>query len=244
LAEAPADVLLRYLQISADGGPLLLQRIKQRHPELTDQLDAFTNSVDSEASAPQGEIVQAKDALQSLDGEVSRMSNRLSFLKKGLELSFGPKSLLAHLLNLTWSLPHGEFEYRVTPFLRADQLKPGSPTVMLGEYESWASMGTEQVPEQIAETDDFPSPIFKMVFSKGQSCHLITIIPRSAVIYIRCGAEDQLVKVVEPSPCRYLLLATSPIACDEDLQIASGSYAAHNSTSSFLGRWLPGWLSL
>jgi hypothetical protein len=116
---------------------------------------------------------------------------------------------------------------------------PQVPGTLMGKHEAWAAVrAREQLPAELAEGPEMPRPAFRLAFTQGKAC--AGDRPRQAAVYFRCGAEDALLRVVEPDACRYLLLASSPAACGWERAAGQGGSAPEEEEPA--AWWGASWL--
>jgi len=212
LADAPGELLLNTLH---PGNNRALLDVVRAHVS-PEQGAAWEQQVVA-MDADDDELVIARADSEEAQKDVRRAEETVERLTKVLAHNFGPDGVLASLAQPALSFKQGEYEYVVHAFGDAEQKKPAAPhegAVLLGKFESWSLVKPgDAIPEQIAEGDEAPAPKVRFSYTDGRRCQ---VTPRSAVMYVRCGPDTHIVSVVEPSPCMYVMLATSPCVCAEE----------------------------
>lgn len=89
-----------------------------------------------------------------------------------------------------------KYKYEVCPFNNAHQ-KEGHSSTLLGNFK------------------EFNTETNQMSFTDGQHCWKVGA--RKAIVHFKCGPQNVLGKVDEPSTCEYHLDFETPYACTVDL---------------------------
>ena len=113
-------------------------------------------------------------------------------MTKRLGTFFGPRMELAHMVGECYAAKIETYKYEVCPFGDAKQ-----DTTKLGTMKAL----------------DVKEPR-TMVFSSGERCW--NGPSRSITVYLRCGGENVLAEVEEPSRCEYAATLYTPAACDAE----------------------------
>ena len=132
----------------------------------------------------------ASAATQELDG---LRSERTDLERKGAR-SYGPDDAYAPLVERCVETKVDKYTYRVCPFSEAEQAEDARDT-SLGSWTGFDEAGEH------------------MLFEGGEQCWGGP--QRSMTVRVKCGAEETLSRVAEPSRCEYSAEMTTPAACSE-----------------------------
>lgn len=127
---------------------------------------------------------------------MNSLQKKYDDLKQKLGRDYGAHNELAHLSDRCFELTNKQYIYEVCPYSRAAQ-KEGNINTSLGSFTAMERA-----------TDGY-----KMKFSGGLTCWQGP--QRSLTLKFRCGAEEKLVDVNEPSKCVYEMVLQTPAVCDE-----------------------------
>lgn len=150
-------------------------------------------------------------ALDKIQEEMGKMRDRAQELREGLATAvYGPEHAFLAWQGKCFELQDREHKYEVCPF---KEVKQG--WTLVGK---WAGWGARRPGADAGETvalnrpEDMGKSLF---FNEGQQCW--NGPKRSAAVALRCGAEDKVVEVSEPSVCVYDLVMETPLLCDDAL---------------------------
>ena len=123
---------------------------------------------------------------------LTELEGKHADVTKRLGTFFGPHMELAHMVGECYAAKIETYKYEVCPFGDAKQ-----DTTKLGTMKAL----------------DVKEPR-TMVFSSGERCW--NGPSRSITVYLRCGGENVLAEVEEPSRCEYAATLYTPAACDAE----------------------------
>ena len=123
---------------------------------------------------------------------LTELEGKHADVTKRLGTFFGPHMELAHMVGECYVAKIETYKYEVCPFGDAKQ-----DTTKLGTMKAL----------------DVKEPR-TMVFSSGERCW--NGPSRSITVYLRCGGENVLAEVEEPSRCEYAATLYTPAACDAE----------------------------
>ena len=119
-----------------------------------------------------------------------------------------------------FTLETREYVYTLCPFKEVTQKQlSGGGSTLLGRWAGWGE--SEEEAEARA-----PGRFARMRFTGGVRCWGGP--DRSAVVAVRCGAENRLSNVDEPEKCTYTLDLETPAACHGDLPAEHRQYLPHD----------------
>ena len=133
-----------------------------------------------------------RDAHAQAQRTLTELEGKHADVTKRLSTFFGPNMELAHMVGECYVAKIETYKYEVCPFGDAKQ-----DTTKLGTMKAL----------------DVKEPR-TMVFSSGERCW--NGPSRSITVYLRCGGENVLAEVEEPSRCEYAATLYTPAACDAE----------------------------
>ena len=133
-----------------------------------------------------------RDAHAQAQRTLTELEGKHADVTKRLGTFFGPHMELAHMVGECYAAKIETYKYEVCPFGDAKQ-----DTTKLGTMK----------PLDVKEPRT-------MVFSSGERCW--NGPSRSITVYLRCGGENVLAEVEEPSRCEYAATLYTPAACDAE----------------------------
>lgn len=151
-------------------------------------------------------------AVDKIEEEMRKMRERAQELRAGLSPSsaYGPDHVFLAWQDKCFEREDKEHKYEVCPFKEAKQ-----GWVLVGK---WAGWGKRRPGPDAGDTVVLNKPEDmgrSMFFNEGQQCW--NGPKRSAAVELKCGREDRIVEVSEPSVCVYDLVMETPLLCDESL---------------------------
>lgn len=137
--------------------------------------------------------------LYELDYERSELEGQAEVLKTGLssENYFGPNSIYLVLKDECFSYDVSQYTYRLCLFNDVTQTEQYTRNV-LGYWKGWYQFENG--------TYDY----HRMLYSDGYRCGDIS---REATVQLKCGLNNEIKSVSEPSPCKYHFSFETPGAC-------------------------------
>ncbi|XP_057318949.1 glucosidase 2 subunit beta [Microplitis mediator] len=163
------------------------------------QYDEETQALIDEATAARTQYQQAEKAALDLQNEIRSLEAKI-------DRDYGPEEVFASLDGECYQYTDLEYVYTMCMFGRATQsAKSGGSEVSLGHWQDWAG-------------PDY-SKYSKAKFDRGLTCW--NGPARSTMLDLRCGKENKLVSVSEPSRCEYAMIFTTPALCNPDADNSS-----------------------
>lgn len=143
------------------------------------------------------EAESARKVVSDMETSLGKDRNRLRELEKSREKDYGPESELWVLQGKCFSKTINQYVYEMCPFDVARQ-KEGSSSggTSLGRWDRVEREGAG----------------FRFFFTDGQKCW--NGPERSLSVTVRCGVDDEVLSVDEPSMCTYEMDFATPAACD------------------------------
>lgn len=143
----------------------------------------------------------AKSEFSEAEGRYLDLNNKVREIEVSLETDYGPDDAFMALNGQCFELTDREYVYKVCPFDRATQRgKDGGAEVNLGRWGKWTGSGS-----------DGHSKYGRFKFEGGATCW--NGPARSMEVTIRCGLNNQLTNVLEPSRCEYTAEFETPALC-------------------------------
>lgn len=139
---------------------------------------------------------EVRNQYNQLNNELSNVRNSLNEVQKKLSYNYGKNKEFYKLSESCFEIQQKQYSYEVCPYNKANQKENYSST-LLGNFK------------------EFNSATNIMTFEDGQHCWKVGA--RKAILKLKCGASNKLVKVDEPSTCEYHLEMETPYACSFDL---------------------------
>nr|CAG4717052.1 unnamed protein product [Naegleria fowleri] len=135
---------------------------------------------------------EVRNQYNQLNNELSNVRNSLNEVQKKLSYNYGKNKEFYKLSESCFEIQQKQYSYEVCPYNKANQKENYSST-LLGNFK------------------EFNSATNIMTFEDGQHCWKVGA--RKAILKLKCGASNKLVKVDEPSTCEYHLEMETPYAC-------------------------------
>eukprot|EP01099_Mayorella_cantabrigiensis_P004769 TRINITY_DN3638_c0_g3_i2.p1 TRINITY_DN3638_c0_g3~~TRINITY_DN3638_c0_g3_i2.p1 ORF type:complete len:326 (+),score=111.71 TRINITY_DN3638_c0_g3_i2:738-1715(+) len=132
---------------------------------------------------------QARDEHRKAQQQLDSKQVELTDVQKILSNDYGPQKEFMPLYERCVQFRTPEYVYEMCPYGNAKQAGTS-----LGSFSGWESGHSI------------------MKFTDGASCWGGP--KRSLTVHLKCGAEDQILNVHEPSKCTYEMDFTTPAACD------------------------------
>ncbi|XP_043289156.1 glucosidase 2 subunit beta [Venturia canescens] len=148
------------------------------------------------------EATRAREQYQQAEKACSELQMKIRTSEEKNERDYGPEEEFAPLDGECFEYRDSEYVYSMCPFGRATQRSiSGGSEVNLGHYHEWAG----------PETNKY----LKMKYDRGLTCW--NGPARNVLVNIRCGTENRLVSVSEPSRCEYAMEFITPALCNPDI---------------------------
>jgi len=141
------------------------------------------------------EAEAARNALTEKETELNNLKSKLTENENKLSRNYGPDNRYYKLSEECFSLKQKQYTYEVCPYGSANQKEFSS--TLLGNFKSLSEDGSV------------------MKFEDGAHCWKVGA--RKAFLTLKCGPENKVTKVDEPSTCEYALEMETPYSCSEEL---------------------------
>ncbi|XP_048139742.1 glucosidase 2 subunit beta-like isoform X2 [Rhodamnia argentea] len=141
------------------------------------------------------EAAQVRKEYEELRTKLSKIQSRISSLSQKRKQDFGPGKEFYSYYGRCFESKQNKYIYKVCPFKEASQHE-GHSTTRLGKW------------------DKFDDSYGVMIFSAGDKCW--NGPDRSMKVKLRCGLENEVADVDEPSRYEYEVLLSTPALCKED----------------------------
>ncbi|KAL1540922.1 glucosidase 2 subunit beta-like [Salvia divinorum] len=184
-----SDDELDYSDITGTSGSSWLDKIQQRVKSIFQAVNIFQKPVNV------SEAAQVRKEYDESSSKLSKIQSRISNLKQKLKQDFGPEKEFYSFYGKCFESKQNKYVYKVCPFKQATQ-EEGYSTTRLGSWEK------------------FEESYRVMQFMNGDKCW--NGPDRSLKVRLRCGLENELTDVDEPSRCEYLAFLATPALCTED----------------------------
>ncbi|XP_059628704.1 glucosidase 2 subunit beta [Cornus florida] len=141
------------------------------------------------------EAAQVRKEYDESSSKLSKIESRISSLTEKLKHDFGPEKEFYSFYNKCFESKQNKYVYKICPFKQASQVE-GYSTTQLGSWEK------------------FEDSYKVMQFSNGDKCW--NGPDRSLKVKLRCGLNNELTDIDEPSRCEYVGLLSTPALCLEE----------------------------
>lgn len=149
--------------------------------------------VDFQQRSADSESAKRAEALSSqYDSKVAALDSEITKLEQTLGKDYGPFNEFFSLREDCFSAKSNQFEYKICPFSKAEQLESGRST-NLGQWKG------------------FQNTYKEMVFDEGLRCYKGPA--RSMTLTLECGERSEVVQVEEPEMCVYRGKFRTPLVC-------------------------------
>lgn len=183
--EATTEVdKLKASLIEAKAEKEKIQKTKEMAAVL--KTDFQQRSADSE-TAKRAEALSAQ-----YDSKVAALDSEIAKLEETLGRDYGPFNEFFSLREDCLSAKSNQYEYKICPFAKAEQLESGRST-NLGQWKG------------------FQNSYKEMVFDEGLRCFKGPA--RSITLVLECGERNEVVGVEEPEMCVYRAKFRTPLVC-------------------------------
>ncbi|KAL5228913.1 hypothetical protein ABZP36_017178 [Zizania latifolia] len=216
--------------LTASGQASWLDKIQQTVHNVLQTFNFFKTPVDlSEASRVRKEYDDASSKLSKIQSRISTLTDKLKHdfgwstwchTAMRIFLSYrshkqGKEKEFYYFYDRCFESKEGKYTYKVCPFKKASQVE-GHSSTSLGRW------------------DKFEESYGAMEFSNGDKCW--NGPDRSLKVRLRCGLNNELNGVDEPSRCEYVAVLSTPALCIEEklkelkqkLQVMSSNQAGHD----------------
>lgn len=142
---------------------------------------------------------QNNELIQTYKREITEKSEEIKRLEEEINSDYGPSSVFLTLKQKCFTHKDREYTYTLCLFEKATQESTHGLHTELGRYAGWSG------PQQ--------DPYSSQKYEGGGQCW--NGPTRSALVNIKCGIEDKIVSVTEPSKCEYVFDFLTPAACPD-----------------------------
>lgn len=168
-------------------------------------------------------LQKARDVHSAAVQEVSRFENQIQGVSDQLSSDYGPDSIFLAIKDDCFSVDTGEYTYTVCIMGQVTQKsnKDGTNTNLGYPLLSSMPFTLRTFPllsplwvcsrSDCSKFSSFDNNYTTMIYEHGLRCW--NGPERSAKVELECGAENEVIKVSEPSKCEYVIKMKSPAAC-------------------------------
>ncbi|RZC79110.1 hypothetical protein C5167_003333 [Papaver somniferum] len=203
-----------YSDITTTTSPSWLEKIQQTVRNILQAVNLFQTPIDK------SEAAHIRKEYDDASSKLSKIQSRISSLTKKLENDFGPEKEFYSFYDRCFENKQNKYVYKVCAFKQASQVE-GHSSTQLGQWEK------------------FEDSYRTMLFSNGDKCwngpdrslkaqvqlpgYLILKIHLQSgetryreIVKLRCGLNNELTDVDEPSRCEYVAILSTPALCLEE----------------------------
>eukprot|EP01006_Ploeotia_vitrea_P063945 TRINITY_DN8659_c0_g1_i2.p1 TRINITY_DN8659_c0_g1~~TRINITY_DN8659_c0_g1_i2.p1 ORF type:complete len:449 (-),score=117.27 TRINITY_DN8659_c0_g1_i2:108-1343(-) len=149
------------------------------------------------------EAEAARDVFHEKQTKFDEVNDQIRELEKLLEGEFGPDNEFFYLTTACIEMDTREYKYKLCPFRDVQQIPlNGGGETSMGRYSGWKKSDYGNYGSTELTTQEYKD---------GQGCWQGP--DRSTTVYFKCGVEDRVLSVDEPSRCEYTMEVESPAAC-------------------------------
>ncbi|KAF6147731.1 hypothetical protein GIB67_006704 [Kingdonia uniflora] len=170
-----------------------LDKIQQTVRNILQAVNFFQTPIDK-SGMHFTEAAHVRKEYGESSAKLSKIQSRISSLDEKLKLDFGTEKEFYSFYGRCFENKQNKYVYKVCPFKKASQVE-GHSTTQLGHWEK------------------FEDSYRTMAFSNGDKCW--NGPDRSIKVRLRCGLNNELTDVDEPSRCEYVALLSTPALCFE-----------------------------
>lgn len=134
------------------------------------------------------EAAAARESVEAVENSIRDVETEITKLEASDKHDYGPNEEFFNLADHCYELGVAQYTYKVCPFGSAKQ-----DHTSLGTFEGWE--------------DGYK----RMAFKNGQHCW--NGPSRSMTVTFKCGLEEAILSVDEPSTCTYTAVMATPAAC-------------------------------
>ncbi|XP_034893407.1 glucosidase 2 subunit beta isoform X3 [Populus alba] len=182
------DDEVEFSDTTSPGNPSWLENIQQTFRSILQAFKLFQAPVDK------SEAARVRKEYDESSAKLSKIQSRISRLTQKLEHDFGTEKEFYSFYDRCFESKQNKYVYKVCSFKQASQSE-GHSTTRLGRWEK------------------FEDSYRVMVFSNGDKCW--NGPDRSLKVRLRCGLDNEVTDVDEPSRCEYVALLSTPALCIE-----------------------------
>ncbi|KAK1586566.1 hypothetical protein Q3G72_003837 [Acer saccharum] len=175
-------------ETTTSSNPSWLEKIQQTVRNILQAVNLFQTPVDK------SEAAHVRKEYEESSAKLSKIQSRISSLTKKLKHDFGPEKEFYSFYGQCFETKENKYVYKICPYKQASQ-EEGHSATRLG---SW---------------DKFEESYRIMLFSNGEKCW--NGPDRSLKVKLRCGLNNEVADIDEPSRCEYMALLSTPALCLE-----------------------------
>lgn len=175
--------------IETPSNPSWLEKIQKTVQNVLRAVNLFQTPVN------QSEAAHVRKEYDESSAKLSKIESRISSLSQKLKQDFGPEKEFYSFYGRCFEGKQNKYVYKVCPYKQASQ-EEGHSTTRLGRW------------------DKFEDSYRVMMFSNGDKCW--NGPDRSLKVKLRCGLQNEVADVDEPSRCEYVALLSTPALCLEE----------------------------
>ncbi|WCJ28785.1 Glucosidase 2 subunit beta [Euphorbia peplus] len=174
---------------TSSSNPSWLEKIQQTVRNILHAVNIFQTPVDK------SEAAHIRKEYEESSTKLSKMQSRISSLAQKLGHDFGKEKEFYSFYDHCFESKQNKYIYKVCPFKHASQ-DEGHSSTRLGRW------------------DKFEDSYRTMIFSNGDKCW--NGPDRSLKVRLRCGLQNEVTDVDEPSRCEYVAVLSTPALCLEE----------------------------
>ncbi|OVA08857.1 Glucosidase 2 subunit beta [Macleaya cordata] len=178
-----------FSDLTTTSSPSWLDKIQQTVRNILQAVNLFQSPIDK------SEAAHIRKEYDDASTKLSKIQSRISSLSQKLENDYGPEKEFYSFYDRCFENKQNKYVYKVCPFKQASQVE-GHSTTQLGRWEK------------------FEDSYRTMLFSNGDRCW--NGPDRSLKVRLRCGLDNELTDVDEPSRCEYVAILSTPALCLEE----------------------------
>ncbi|XP_011048154.1 PREDICTED: glucosidase 2 subunit beta-like [Populus euphratica] len=186
--KSDSDDEVEFSDTTSPGNPSWLENIQQTFRSILQAFKLFQTPVDK------SEAARVRKEYDESSAKLSKIQSRISRLTQKLEHDSGTEKEFYSFYDRCFESKQNKYVYKVCSFKQASQSE-GPSTTRLGRWEK------------------FEDSYRVMVFSNGDRCW--NGPDRSLKVRLRCGLDNEVTDVDEPSRCEYVALLSTPALCIE-----------------------------
>ncbi|XP_065878387.1 glucosidase 2 subunit beta [Euphorbia lathyris] len=174
---------------TTSSNPTWLEKLQQTARNILHAVNIFQTPVDK------SEAARIRKEYEESSSKLSKMQSRISSLSQKLGHDYGKEKEFYSFYDHCFDSKQNKYVYKVCPFKHASQ-EEGHSTTRLGRWEK------------------FEDSYRTMIFSNGDKCW--NGPDRSLKVRLRCGLQNEVTDVDEPSRCEYVAVLSTPALCLEE----------------------------
>lgn len=158
---------------------------------------------DEETQALVDEAKEAREKFHEAERHVHDLQSEIRKLEERVERDYGPEEVFSSLDGQCFDYTDLEYVYTLCLYGKVTQRsKSGGSEVNLGQWYDWIG--------------DATGKYTKAKFDRGLTCW--NGPSRNTVVSLRCGIENKLTAVAEPTRCEYTMEFETPALCNPNVE--------------------------